>query len=165
MGNIIKQANARIMEQPVANRDGQCNCSNQDECPLGIKCLTSCTVYTAEVNTDDTEAVYHGSTESEFKTRYNGHLTSFRLRHHEKDTKLSEHIWSLKDSGARYSIKWSVAAQAHPYKCGTRRCDVCLSEKTVIARSKHPCMLNKKSEIMSKCRHRNKFTLDSVLNR
>ena len=163
MENIIKQSNARAMEEPVVNRDGQCNCDNPDECPLDGKCLTSCIVYTAKVNAENTEYIYHGSTEGEFKSRYNGHTTSFRLRSHEKESQLSKFIWSLKDKGVAYSIKWSVAAHAHPYKCGTRRCDVCLSEKTIIARERHPCMLNKRSEIVSKCRHRNKFKLKSLV--
>ena len=163
MENIIKQSNARIIEEPVTNRDGQCNCSNRDECPLDGICLTSCVVYSAEVTAENNESIYHGITEGEFKSRYNGHATSFRLRSHEKETELSKFIWSLKDKGAPYSIKWSVASQAHPYRCGTRRCDLCLSEKTIIARSRHPGLLNKRSEIVSKCRHRNKFTLNSLI--
>ena len=162
MENIIKQSNARVMGDPVMNRDGQCNCSNRENCPLDGKCLSSCVVYTAAVTAENIEHIYHGSTEGEFKARYNGHGTSFRLRSHEKESELSKFIWSLKDKGVQYSIKWSIAAQAHPYKCGTRRCDVCISEKTIIARSKHPRLLNKRSEIVSKCRHRNKFRLCSL---
>ena len=86
----------------------------------------------------------------------------FSLRHHEHDTVLSKYIWSLKDAGKEYSIKWNIASKSIPYKCGSRRCDVCLSEKTVIARSKHPCMLNKRTEIVGKCRHQMKFKLSSV---
>ena len=162
MENIIKQSNARVMSEPVMNRDGQCNCGNRESCPLDGICLTPCVVYTAAVTAENNEHVYHGSTEGEFKARYNGHGTSFRLRSHEKESELSKFIWSLKDKGVPYTIKWSIAARAHPYKCGTRRCDVCISEKTIIARSKHPRLLNKRSEIVSKCRHRNKFRLCSL---
>ena len=28
-----------------------------------------------------------------------------------------------------FYLKWSIAAYASPYKCGTRRCDLCLTEK------------------------------------
>ena len=160
--NIIKQSNARIMDQPVTNRDGQCNCVDRDSCPLDGSCLTSCLVYTATITAENSEHVYHGSTEGEFKARYNGHATSLRLRSHEKETELSKFIWNLNDRGVPYTIRWSIAERAHPYKCGTRRCDVCITEKTVIARSRHPGILNKRSEIVSKCRHRNKFRLSSL---
>ena len=162
MENIIKQSNARVMTEPVPNRDGQCNCNNRDACPLDGSCLTSCVVYSAAVTAENIEHMYHGSTEGEFKSRYNVHETSFRLRRYAKETRLSEFIWSLKDKNIPFTVKWSITARAHPYKCGTRRCDVCISEKTIIARSKHPKLLNKRSEIVSKCRHRNKFRLCSL---
>ena len=56
-----------------------------------------------------------------------------------------------------------IAARALPYKCGTRHCDLCLSEKTIIARLRPNGMVNKRSEIVSKCRHRSKFKLNSVV--
>ena len=37
--------------------------------------------------------------------------------------------------------------------------DLCLTEKLLIAKADRRKLFNKKSEIMSKCRHRNKFTL------
>ena len=43
------------------------------------------------------------------------------------------------------------------YKCGTRRCDLCLTEKYVIARADQEQLLNKKTEIISKYCHRNKY--------
>ena len=164
MEKIIKQSNTRVMRAPVSDSAEDCNCANPEECSLDGKCLTPSVTYTADVTTEDTNAVYHGSTDGVFKTRYNGHTSSFRLRHHENDTVLSKYIWSLKDSGQAHSIKWTIASKAQPYKCGTRRCDVCLSEKTIIARSTHPCMLNKRTEIVGKCRHQMKFKLNSVLN-
>ena len=162
MEKIIKQSNARVMRNPAPENNVECNCETPEDCPLDRKCLTPSVTYTANVTSENTEAVYHGSTQGVFKTRYNGHTSSFRLRHHEHDTALSKYIWSLKDAGKEYSIKWNIASKSFPYKCGSRRCDVCLSEKTVIARSKHPCMLNKRTEIVGKCRHQMKFKLNSV---
>ena len=39
------------------------------------------------------------------------------------------------------------------------KCDVCLSEKLLILRSKDPHLLNKRSELMSRCPHKRKFRL------
>ena len=51
---------------------------------------------------------------------------------------------------------------ATPYKCGTRRCDLCLTEKYVIAHADQEHLLNKRTEIISKCRHRNKYLIKYV---
>ena len=77
----------------------------------------------------------------------------------EKKTELSKHIWDLKKQKRQYSIKWSIAARASPYKCGSRRCDLCLTEKRTIALAEKDSLLNHRSEIISKCRHTNKFRL------
>ena len=125
-------------------------------------------IYTAEVKYteqgDDQKNIYHGSTGGPFKTRYNGHQSSFRLEHKEKDTELSKLIWKLKRKGIAYTITWSIAKRAQPYKCGSRRCDLCLSEKLIIGRSRNRCILNKRTELLAKYRHRNKFLLSSIKN-
>ena len=59
-------------------------------------------------------------------------------------------------------LKWSIAAYASPYQCGTRRCDLSITEKYIIARADQERLLNKRTEFISKCRHRNKFLLKNV---
>ena len=46
------------------------------------------------------------------------------------------------------------------YKLNTKMCSLCLNEKLEIARYKGRNLLNKRSEIINKCRHQNKFALD-----
>ena len=99
------------------------------------------------------------SSEDEFKTRYNNHTISFRNIGYEKKTELSKYVWNLKDKSEDFTIKWSVAAKASPYTCGSKRCDLCLTEKLFIAKADPRTLLSKRSEIVPKCRHRNKFTL------
>ena len=48
------------------------------------------------------------------------------------------------------------------YKCGARRCDLCLTEKYVIAHADQEHLLNKRTESISKCRHRNKCLIKNV---
>ena len=55
--------------------------------------------------------------------------------------------------------------KAHPYICGTRKCDLCLCEKLLIARANSPSLLNKQDELVSKCCHMNKFILKCFKNR
>ena len=45
------------------------------------------------------------------------------------------------------------------FKCGTRHCDLFLREKYVIAHENHEHILNKKTEIISKCRYRNQYLI------
>ena len=48
---------------------------------------------------------------------------------------------------------------ATPYKCDTRHCDLCLTEKYVTVCAEREHLLNKRTEITSKCTHRNKYLL------
>ena len=48
---------------------------------------------------------------------------------------------------------------SHKYVCGSRKCDLCICEKLLIARGDSYVLLNKLDELVSKCCHRNKLTL------
>ena len=101
--------------------------------------------------------IYYGVSDREFKYRFNNHTNSFRHRHHEQDTERSKHIWKLKDKGINFKVKWSVAAYASTYRCGSRRFDLYLTEEYLIARANHKNLLNKRTELFSKCGHKNKY--------
>ena len=45
------------------------------------------------------------------------------------------------------------------YKCNSSRCDLCLTKKLKIMRENPELLLNKQSELESRCRHDNKFFL------
>ena len=66
------------------------------------------------------------------------------------------------DSNIEFSRKWRIISKAISYKCGSRNCDLCLAEKVGIARYKGDGLLNKRTEFLSKCRHRNKFIIANV---
>ena len=135
----------------------------KDNCPLDGKCLHECIVYQANVITNNQCKEYFGTAEGEFKLRYNNHIISFRYKKHEKDTELSKYLWKLKEENADYNLQWSIKAYASPYKCGTRKCDLCLTEKMIIATSDPKKFLTKQTELVSKCRHRNKFLLSKIM--
>ena len=57
--------------------------------------------------------MYHR--EKEFKSRCNNQKMSFRNRAHENDTKLSKHLWSLKDENKDFDIKCSISKTSSGY--------------------------------------------------
>ena len=75
------------------------------------------------------------------------------------DTELLKYIWMLEDKEEEFTLKLSIAAKASPYNKSSKKCDLCISEKLLIAKADPKTLLNKRSEIISKCRHRNKFRL------
>ena len=109
-----------------------------------ISTYLSC-LYKTEIHVENDYKSYYGAVEGEFKFKYNNHTKSFRNRHHEHDTELSKYIWKLKDLGKTFTLKWSIAAYASPYWCGTRPCDLCLTEKYIIARGDQERLLNKQN--------------------
>ena len=128
-------------------------------CPIDNNCLTSGVIYNARVTTDDTTTNYIGLTEGTFKQRFTQHKHSFRHRSHMNSTELSKYIWQLRDSKKDFNIKWTIICRARPYSNITKRCDLCTTEKLMIINSKPDELLNKRSELISKCRHENKFYL------
>ena len=58
---------------------------------------------------------------------------------------------------------WEIRKKASPYQCGSERCDLCLSEKVSIICADLDTLLNKTTELISKCRNRNKFLLTNVV--
>ena len=139
-----------------------CNCQNKSNCPLNKNCLKSCLIYKATISSENQRDVYYGLCSSAFKKRFNNHSSSFRHQRLEKSTELSTRVWEQTNKGHDYQTLWSVIKEAVPYRCGARICSLCLAEKLQIIKVKPEELLNKRSELISKCRHKNKFLLKNV---
>ncbi len=100
---------------------------------------------------------YIGMTANRFKERYNNHRKSFNLIKYEKETELSKFIWKLKKNHQKFSISWSILKRAPAYTSGGKRCNLCIEEKLCIMSADPTKLLNKRSEIFAKCRHREKW--------
>ena len=159
MKNLIKQHNSRVLSEPASHQEKSCNCRNKNSCPLDGNCQVKNNVYKATVRREENYCIYYGTAEGEFKTRYNNHTNSFRHRKSINETELSKYIWQMNEKNIDFNLKWEIGAFTYLYKCGTRRCGLCLTEKLLIIRGDPLISLNKRTELMSKCRHRNKFTL------
>ena len=164
MGSIISAHNAKVLSPPALTApQRKCNCRRPAECPLDGECNAQCIVYKATVSAPDKPTMsYFGISDGEFKFRYRNHTFSFRHEGSSKETELSKYIWELKRQGITSEVKWEIAHRAAPYKCGSRRCDLCLSEKLKIALANPKFSLNKRSEIVSKCRHRAKYSCSNI---
>ena len=77
-------------------------------------------------------------------------------------TELSKYVRNLKDHGLDSNLPWEIHKKSPPYQCGSKRCDLCLSEKVSIICPDPNTLLNKRTGLISKCHHRNKFLAAKV---
>ena len=127
-------------------------------------CKVESLVYKATISAPNTDTKHYiGMTEGMFKTRYTQHKASMRHPSKRSSTVLSQYYWNLVDAGVNtddINIQWSVIKRAQAYKCGTRRCDLCLTESTVIALYEDKInLLNKRCELVGVCPHMTKYRL------
>ena len=162
---VINDHNSAILRSrtPKDKNTKKCNCKKPEKCPLSGECLTPCIVYKATVTSGRTKKYYYGSVEGPFKERWRNHAKSLRNSRYEHDTALSTHVWSLKDKGKEYDLNWEIVKRSTPYKCGGRSCSLCVDEKICILQGDKN-MVNSKSELVSKCRHKAKFLLSRFEN-
>ena len=74
------------------------------------------------------------------------------------------------NANKKFKIKWSIVDRAYPRAPGAKSCDLCAAERMHIAmgrrgfkRLPEGCvLLNKRQEIMAKCRHKRRHTLARV---
>ena len=85
--------------------------------------------------------------------RFNNHTKSFNLEHYENDTELSKEYWTIKRKHFIPKVTWRIIKKCAPFNTTKRKCYLCLNEKLEIASYKGDNLLNKRSELISKCRH------------
>ena len=106
---------------------------------------------------------YIGISSTKWKIRYANHKFSFPHEHLKHQTALFKHFRSLKNKGLTSEIQWFILKKSNTPntpKCFDSRCNLCLEEKIQIMIYPDPeKMLNKRCELIARCRHRNKFKL------
>ena len=113
----------------------------------------------------DKDKFYIGAAQN-FKIRYRNHIKSFRHAQYETETELSKYIWAIKSKGLTYSIKWNILKLTAGYSKISKSCNLCINEKIEICKFKNKrALLNKRSELVSKCRHENKHLLANFVDR
>ena len=167
MKKILNSHNKKLLSDKPESTTlpiNTCNCRNKTLCPLDGSCLTSGVIYKAEVINTNTgvQKNYIGLAETPFKTRYSNHLKSFKHKKYENETELSKHVWLLKEQNQNFEIKWSILRKSNSYNPISKSCNLCLTEKLMLILEKNKGdLLNKRSEMVSKCRHQNKYILEN----
>ena len=131
------------------------------DCPMAGNCLISSVVYQATVTTEDNRPAqtYVGLTENSFETRFANHKSSFNIPDKTLSTERSKHVWCLKEARLKFKITWKILKQTSPYNPVSNRCNLCLWEKYFIICRPELATLNKRNELVTSCRHANKFLL------
>ena len=122
--STINAHNNKILRANQGTTTDRCNCRDKGEYPLRGECRTKSIVYQARVTANGNTESYRDLTAGEFKTRYSNHKTSFNNASKRNTTELSKHIWSLKNNGANFNIKWSVWKHANAYSIGSEKCQL-----------------------------------------
>ena len=125
----------------------------------GVSAITSYTKQTSGKNSET--KVYYGICETRFKLRYANHKKSFSHRNRKSDTELSNEFWRIKDNKHSANITWDILGRHQAYNTSSKRCSLCLNEKLKIVLHRDNNMLNRRTEILNKCRHKNKYALIS----
>ena len=165
MKRLISNHNARVLNntEGLISRPVHCNCFAKGEvCPLDGECHIQSLVYKADVDAGGEVRSYIGQTANTFRTRWQGHNSN--VRRGRKATTLCTHRLELKRKGVvEDSIKWSKLKEVNPRRKGDKICALCNTEKTHIAVGNPDILLNKRNEIMQRCRHRDNLVLSNNL--
>ena len=133
-------------------------------CPVQGACEQVGVVYRASVTetTSGKIETYTGLTGRSFIDRWKEHQQDFEKPKNRTKTKLSSHIWELKDQGLNFIISWKILERAPTYSRVTKKCLLCLKEKYFIMYTRENSSLNKRNEVFNTCRHRNQGLLSKL---
>ena len=157
IASIIKSHN-KLINTSIKNTLTS-NCRKAHECPLDDKCRAENIIYkhVASVHRYPMK-VYLGTTEG-----FYNHWMSFNNEGHSTDTTLSKYVWEVKRKlKIMPSLKWYIIKSVPAYSNISKKCQLRLQEKSEIRNYLNPNeLLNKRSELISNCRHVNKFLLSN----
>ena len=138
-----------------------CNCSDKTSCPINGSCqhknlACSCKVSTPDIKQNRLH--YIGLTGHTFKDRLYKQNNSFKYESKRNSTELSNFIWGKKKEKINVDLDWSILEKAKPYSSASKNtCYVLQEEYHIISFTKN--LFNKRNELVTKCRHVNKFYL------
>ena len=90
---------------------------------------------------------------------------SFNLINSKNDTTLSAEHWTLKKRLQAPRLTREIKGQYKAYNPTFKKRNLCLNDKLAIIDDPDRNVLNKRSEVISQCRHRNKFKLVNLTSR
>ena len=157
MASTISSHNKFVLGENPAPAEGGCNCrSGADKCALNGRCLTSSLV--PRLHREGAQGVHRADSKH---LQAEVHSAQGVLQapepgtpHHTLELRLEPEIQQLP-----FSASWSIMKKDPTYSKETMNCQLCLMEKTLISLADRSTYLNKRSEIMGKCRHGDKWLL------
>ena len=123
------------------------------------KYLTPNIVNQADItnNVENERRVDLGLSETPFKDRYRNHVRDFNNEIHYNKAGISKYVWDLKRISKEPHVTWTIVCKVYG---NTKRkfCRLYLKEKLLIIKfPNQDILLNKRSELISKCRHKKNF--------
>ena len=158
--SVINAHNRKVTTTEIRENIKPCNCNVKEDCPSKGNCLVVNSLYEGTVTSKlpgYKAKVYTGVCEPIFKSRYGNHKMSFNLRKYENSSEIAKEVWKIKDQGGEPIVTWRIIKHHPAYNPISKQCTLCLSEKLHIAEYEGDNLLNKREEMISKCRHQNKF--------
>ena len=119
-------------------------------------------VYQATVKTQSDEQSYVGLSSTTFKLRLGNHKKSLKNENYRRNTTLSSYIWSIKEKGEVYDLKWKILGRAQPFSPISGVCNLCTLEQNHILFLPHVATLNPKEAANNHCLHRISMLLDKT---
>ena len=164
MSQIIKSHNNNILNEEKKTEVPRCSCTIKERCPLNGGCEIKNVMYKGDVKTEAIQKrSYIGISDGPWKVRWRVHEHSFTNVNRKNDTKLAKYMWQVKEKSENAEITWSILKQIPSYSNKTKKCPLCLHEKlAIVTHENEKELLNKRNEIISTCRHVNKFLLKNV---
>ena len=163
IGSIINSHNKKILGDNKPLQRGGCNCRNKESCPLNGECLTDNLMYERTVSSSEVDypdKKYVGISEPPWKQRFRNHERDCNNEDYATTTELSKEVWKIKKKGFIPNVTWRIIKQIPAYNPATKRCMLCIGEKMEILERDPKNLLNQRSELISTCRHRNKFKVN-----
>ena len=75
---------------------------------------------------------------------------------------LSAKVKELNENNINHKVEFNFLETKQSYKPESKRCSLCIAESYHISYSKLENMLNSKTEINGKCRHRSKYKIGVI---
>ena len=127
---------------------------------MNLICLSEGVIYGATVTQTDSGKIetYTGLCEHTFKSRYGGHLSTFK-HENANHTTLSKHVWELKRAKNPHTVDWTILARSKAFNPTNGQCRLCTKEKYFIMFKPKTATLNARTEFYSSCRHKAKHLM------
>ena len=156
MSKLIKGHNKKVTSKPPDQRL-KWNCRKKTECPMEGNCQVNNIVYKCDVIKPFSKNVYLGLAERELKSRFYDYKLSYKHKRYSNKTTLSSYLGHLKSvSSETCNLKWSVL-RCVPLYSYFKEMPLVLIWKAGNSYQNLKEQLNKRSELICKCRHANRF--------